>query len=238
VRLERQFNRPRDTWVLPADVRLIDTRQGSLLFSVARWEALKTRLLEQLARFHELEPDQMGPDRDRLRRFSATALDRRRSSACSTNCWQWRIASSGPWLHLPGHQVRLSDADEALWQALQPLFETAGFDPPWVRDLPHDEATVRLLLRKMARLGLLHQVVRDLFYTDAMIRRGAAVATGRRQPGDPGVGVSRCGGPGAQAQYPDSRILRPPGLTRRVGDRRQIRPTTCWPGAHSRFQGR
>ncbi|PPA05710.1 selenocysteine-specific translation factor, partial [Pseudomonas sp. MWU12-2312b] len=36
VRLERQFNRPRDTWVLPADVRLIDTRQGSLLFSAAR----------------------------------------------------------------------------------------------------------------------------------------------------------------------------------------------------------
>ncbi|MEX5695019.1 selenocysteine-specific translation factor, partial [Pseudomonas syringae] len=63
-RLERQFNRPCDSWVLPGDVRLIDTRQGALLFSAGRWDALKIPVLEHLARFHRLEPDQMGPDRD------------------------------------------------------------------------------------------------------------------------------------------------------------------------------
>ena len=135
-RLERQFNRPRNTWVLPDDVRLIDTRQGPLLFSAARWEALKAPLLEHLARFHQLEPDQMGPDRDRLRRFTGTALDRPTFiSLLDELLASGAIVASGPWLHLPDHQVRLSEDDEALWQQLQPLFEQAGFDPPWVRDL-------------------------------------------------------------------------------------------------------
>ena len=227
VRLERQFNRPRDTWVLPADVRLIDTRQGSLLFSVARWEGAKTRLLEQLARFHELEPDQMGPDRDRLRRFSATALDRP-TFICLLDelLVSGAIASSGPWLHLPGHQVRLSEADEALWQVLQPVFETAGFEPPWVRDLPHDEATVRLLLRKMARLGLLHQVVRDLFYTDAMIRRLATMLL-QLADDNPVIQVSAfrdAVGLGRKRSIQILEYFDRLGLTRRVGDRRQIRP--------------
>ncbi len=167
-RLERQFNRPRDSWTLPDDVRLIETRQGPLLFSAARWEALKAPLLEHLARFHQLEPDQMGPDRDRLRRFAGTALDRPTFiSLLDELLASGAIVASGPWLHLPDHQVRLSEDDETLWQHLQPLFEQAGFDPPWVRDLAkatgHEEAAVRLLLRKMARLGLVHQVVRDLF---------------------------------------------------------------------------
>jgi selenocysteine-specific elongation factor len=210
--------------VLPADVRLIDTAKG---FAVQRGALGRAKhACWNNWRFHELEPDQMGPDRDRLRRFSATVLDRP-TFICLLDelLASGAIASSGPWLHLPGHQVRLSDADEALWQALQPLVRTAGFDPPWVRDLPHDEATVRLLLRKMARLGLLHQVVRDLFYTDAMIRRLAAMLL-QLADDNPVIQVSafRDAVGLAQAQYPDSRILRPPGLTRRVGDQRQIRP--------------
>jgi len=227
MRLERQFNRPRDSWDLPAHVCLVDTRQGSLLFSTARWEGLQIRLLEQLARFHELEPDQMGPDRDRLRRFSATVLERPTFIRLLDELLaSGAIASSGPWLHLPGHQVRLSEADEALWQQLQPLFEAAGFDPPWVRDLPHDEATVRLLLRKMARLGLLHPVVRDLFYTDAMIRRLAAMLL-QLAADNPVIQVSAFRdaiGLGRKRSIQILEYFDRLGLTRRIGDRRQIRP--------------
>ena len=224
--LERQFNRPRSTWVLPDDVRLIDTRQGPLLFSTPRWEALKTPLLEHLARFHELEPDQMGPDRDRLRRFSASALERPTFlSLLDEMMASGAIASNGPWLHLPGHQVRLSEADEALWQKLQPLFETAGFDPPWVRNLGHDEATVRALLRKMARLGLVHQVVRDLFYPDSMIRRLAAMLV-QLADADPVIQVAAfrdAVGLGRKRSIQILEYFDRIGLTRRMGDRRQIR---------------
>jgi selenocysteine-specific elongation factor len=85
-RLERQFNRPRASWSLAENVRLIDTRQGPVLFNVQRWSQLKFTLLEQLAQFHEQEPDQMGPDRDRLRRFSGLALERSTFVSCWMNC--------------------------------------------------------------------------------------------------------------------------------------------------------
>jgi len=225
-RLERQFNRPRSSWMLPDDVRLIDTRQAPLLFSASRWEALKAPLVEQLARFHQIEPDQMGPDRDRLRRFAGSTLERPTFiSLLDELLASGAIVSSGPWLHLPEHQVRLSEEDEALWQCLQPLFEQAGFAPPWVRNLGHDEATVRALLRKMARLGLLHQVVNDLFYTDGMIRRLAAMLV-QLADADPVIQVAAFRdaiGLGRKRSIQILEYFDRIGLTRRFGDRRQIR---------------
>jgi selenocysteine-specific elongation factor len=225
-RLERQFNRARDSWVLPDDVRLIVTRQGPLLFSAARWEALKVPVLEHLAHFHQLEPDQMGPDRDRLRRFTGTALDRATFiSLVEELLASGAITASGPWLHLPDHQVRLSEDDEILWQQLQPLFEQAGFDPPWVRDLGHDEVAVRLLLRKMARLGRMHQVVRDLFYTDTMLRRLAAMLM-QLAAENPLIQVAAFRdkvGLGRKRSIQILEYFDRIGLTRRFGDQRHIR---------------
>jgi selenocysteine-specific elongation factor len=231
LRLERQFNRPRSTWALAENVRLIDTRQGQVLFNVQRWAQLKFTLLEQLAQFHELEPDQMGPDRDRLRRFSGLALERSTFvSLLDELLTAGSIQASGPWLHLPDHQVRLNAEDESLWLQLQPLFEQAGFDPPWLRDiakmLGQDDAVVRLLLRKLARLGLMHQVVRDLFLSDVQLRQMANVLLqlARENPQIQvttfrdalGLGRKRC------IQYLEyfDRV----GLTRRLGESRQIRP--------------
>ncbi|SDT12578.1 selenocysteine-specific translation elongation factor [Pseudomonas granadensis] len=229
-RLERQFNRPRASWSLAQNVRLIDTRQGPLLFNVQRWAQLKFNLLQRLAQFHEQEPDQMGPDRDRLRRFSGLALERSTFiSLLDELLSAGSIHTSGPWLHLPEHQVRLNAEDQALWQQLQPLFDNAEFDPPWVRDvakmLGHDDAAVRLLLRKRARLGLMHQVVRDLFLADAQLRRMAEVLLTLAAENPQiqvttfrdalGLGRKRC------IQYLEyfDRL----GLTRRIGESRQIR---------------
>jgi selenocysteine-specific elongation factor len=230
-RLERQFNCPRSTWSLPENVQLIDTRQGPVLFNLQRWGQLKFTLLEQLAKLHELEPDQMGSDRDRLRRFSGLALERSTFASLLDELREaGSITASGPWLHLPDHQVRLNAEDESLWQQMQPLFENAGFDPPWVRDvakmLGQDDAVVRLLLRKLARLGLMHQVVRDLFLSDVQLRQMAAVLLKLAEENPPiqvtsfrdalGLGRKRC------IQYLEyfDRL----GLTRRIGASRQIRP--------------
>lgn len=229
-RLERQFNRPRASWSLAQNIRLIDTRQGPLLFNVQRWAQLKFNLMQRLTQFHQQEPDQMGPDRDRLRRFSGLALERSTFiSLLDELLSAGAIHTSGPWLHLPEHQVRLNAEDQALWQQLQPLFDNAEFDPPWVRDiakmLGHDDAAVRLLLRKRARLGLMHQVVRDLFLADAQLRRMAEVllALAAENPQIQvttfrdalGLGRKRC------IQYLEyfDRL----GLTRRIGESRQIR---------------
>ncbi|WP_085683673.1 MULTISPECIES: selenocysteine-specific translation elongation factor [unclassified Pseudomonas] len=239
-RLERQFNRPRDSWSLPDNVRLIETRQGPVLFNAQRWGMLKFTLLEQLARFHELEPDQMGPDRDRLRRFSGLSLERATFiSLLEELLGAASLAASGPWLHLPDHQVRLSTDDETLWQALQPLFEQAGFDPPWVRDVAkvvgQEDATVRLLLRKLARLGVMHQVVRDLFVTDITLRQMAAVLL-RLAEENPQIEVTAFRdalGLGRKRSIQILEYFDRLGLTRRVGEGRQIRTDSALanPGA-------
>ncbi|APC19086.1 selenocysteine-specific translation elongation factor [Pseudomonas frederiksbergensis] len=230
LRLERQFNRLRSTWNLPADVRVIATRQGPLLFNAVRWEALKVSLLEHLTHFHQLEPDELGPDRDRLRRFSATSLDRPTFiSQLDELLSSGAIVASGPWLHLPEHQVRLSEEDEALWQRLQPLFEQAGYDPPWVRNLASavgcDEAAVRLLLRKLARSGRVHQVVRDLFYADATVRQLAAMLL-QLVADNPLIQAAAFRdkvGIGRKRSIQILEFFDRIGLTRRLGDQRRIR---------------
>ncbi|KJK16087.1 selenocysteine-specific translation elongation factor [Pseudomonas sp. 2(2015)] len=229
-RLERQFNRLRSCWQLPANVQVIATRQGPLLFTDEHWQTLQTALLEGLARFHEQEPDQLGPDRDRLRRFVGLTLERPAFiSLVDELLASGKLVSSGPWLHLPEHQIRLSDADSQLWSQVQPLLVEGLFDPPWVRDLARslqvDEAEVRLLLRKLGRLGQVHQVVRDLFYPEATIRQMAAMLL-QLASDDPVVQVAAFRdvlGIGRKRSVQVLEYFDRIGLTRRVGDRRQVR---------------
>ncbi|QHG63070.1 selenocysteine-specific translation elongation factor [Pseudomonas putida] len=229
-RLERQFNRQRDTWLLPNDVLVVATRQGPLLFAKGQWHALRHQVLEQLVRFHEQEPDQLGPDRDRLRRFAALPLERPAFVSLIDELLNEQvIASSGPWLHLPDHKVQLSAADSALWERLQPKLLAGQYDPPWVRTLAAEEnsteADVRLLLRKLARLGLVHQVVRDLFYPEVTLGRMAELLLGQANE-TPIVQVAAFRdmlGIGRKRSVQILEYFDRIGLTRRVADQRYIR---------------
>jgi selenocysteine-specific elongation factor len=176
--LERQFNHLPDRWPLPEGVLRIATRVGPRLFLGERWRQLGETLVAGLQRFHEEQPDELGPDRDRLRRYALPQLERSVFIArLEQSLASGEVASSGPWLHRPDHRVRLGEAEEALQARLWPLLEAGGFDPPWVRDLAREtdtpETDMRLLLRKLARLGQLQQVVRDLFYPETTLRRAA-----------------------------------------------------------------
>lgn len=228
--LERQFNRPRSGWQLPPDTLQIDTRLGPRLFTRVRWQALENRLLDGLARFHAEQPDELGPDRDRLRRYALSELERPVFIALLEQLMvREAVQASGPWLHLPGHRVQLNDADEALRQRIWPLLEAGRYDPPWVRDLARelnvDESAMRLLQRKLARLGHLHQVVKDLFYPDTTLRElaqharqlQAAHGTIKAAHWRDRIGLGRKRS--IQLLEHFDRI----GYTRRIGDERKIR---------------
>ena len=104
-----------------------------------------------------------------------------------------------------------------------------AFDPPWVRDLARElkaeEGDVRLLLRKLARLGQLHQVVKDLFYPEETLQQLASHALQLRDDAGIiraaafrdriGIGRKRC----IQLLEYFDRI----GFTRRFGNERRIR---------------
>ncbi len=228
--LERHFNRPRAGWTLPGEVVEIATRLGPRLFARECWQALEQQLLDGLARFHAELPDELGPDRDRLRRYALPELERPVFIALlESHLASGAIQSSGPWLHLPDHRVQLSEADEALRERLWPLLETGHFDPPWVRELAGelkmDEGAMRLLERKLARLGLLHQVVKDLFYPDATIRQLATLA---RQLQDEHGSIRAAAwrdriGIGRKRSIQLLEYFDRIGFTRRSGDQRRIR---------------
>lgn len=184
--LARQFNRPRTSWQLDEQMLEVTTRGGPRLFTAKRWGDLDESLRQALARFHAEQPDELGPDRDRLRRYALPQLDRPIFIALLEQALAIKtVETSGPWLHLPDHRVQLGEQDEALRERIWPLLLASAFDPPWPRDLARelqvDEAALRLLLRKLARLGQLHQVVKDLFYLDETIRQLAQVALQLRE---------------------------------------------------------
>jgi len=228
--LERQFNRPRQTWRLPDEALEIDTRLGPRLFESGTWDYLGQSLVAALQRFHETQPDELGPDRDRLRRYALPQLERPAYLALLESLLAvGTIEASGPWLHLPGHRVRLSEEEEALKARLWPLLEAARFNPPWVRDLASaldvEEDRIRHLLRKLSRIGELQQVVKDLFYPDATIRQLASqVLDMERQSG-----VIRAAAFRDQIQLGRKRSIQllehfdRIGLTRRFGNERKVR---------------
>lgn len=114
-RLVQSFNRPHEHWRLPEEVVEVQTRLGPRLFAGERWFALVEQLLAGLRRFHEELPDELGPDRDRLRRCALPQLERPVFIALLDAALAGGdVHSSGPWLHLPGHEVRLSDSEEQL----------------------------------------------------------------------------------------------------------------------------
>lgn len=233
--LARQFNRPEGDWQLPANTLRVETRVGPRLFAAALWQAALERLGAALATFHQEQPDELGPDRDRLRRIAAPELERTVYLALlETALAEGRFQSSGPWLHLPDHRVRLTEAEEGLKTRLWPLLEAQRFDPPWTRDLARSldqpEAEVRLLLRKLARLGELTQVVRDLFYPQASLEAAAGEALRLERE----AGIIRAAafrdalGIGRKRSIQILECLDRIGFTRRFGDERRVRPDSAW----------
>jgi selenocysteine-specific elongation factor len=137
--------------------------------------------LAMLARFHEQHPDELGPDSARLRRLAAPRLDEPLWRALLQQLQQnARIALRGSFVHLPEHGVRLSAVDERIAQAIAPMLDAAGYEGAWARDLARDagesEPLLRVAVARLAQRGDLHQVVRDLVYDTATMRRLAAIA--------------------------------------------------------------
>jgi len=156
-----------------------------LWLAPAAWATVRERITDALQRHHARAPDEPGLNSARLQRMAFPAQSGAQASFARLPAQGWQawierllaerdaegrpvLERTGHWLHLPGHRVSLSEAEQALAYRLHPLLLAGGNDPPWVRDLAREtgvrEDAVRDLLRKQARLGVLYQVVKDLFY--------------------------------------------------------------------------
>ncbi|MEP7042239.1 MAG: selenocysteine-specific translation elongation factor [Dokdonella sp.] len=224
-----------DQIVLPHDARAIDTSRGRFIVDAARWAALCERVLAALRDFHAQAADEPGVDSGRLRRMAMPGTpDALWRALVDELAHEQAVLRNGPWLHLPGHRVSLTASERALAGKLQPLIASARFDPPWLRELatavnaPEDE--VRKTLRVCVTQGMLHQIVRDLFYARESVRELADILRS----------VAEKHGAVEAAQYRDAvglgrkrtiQILEffdRVGYTRRVRDAHVLRADSGW----------
>ncbi len=168
---------------LPEDAQSIATgsqEQDTFVMLSAQWQSLRTLAVTALTESHARFPDEQGVDSARLRRMTLPALDSALWLAVVDSLTgDATILRSGSWLHLPQHKITLSDDEQALALQLLPTLVAAGFDPPWVRELAQThkipEESVRQLLRKLLRQGLVYQIERDLFYHHERVRELATL---------------------------------------------------------------
>jgi selenocysteine-specific elongation factor len=153
----------------------IDTQSLSLVLSPATWLRLKRSLLAALEEFHEKNPDLAGIGMERLRlqlqpRLPAPAF----AALLQALTRDGVTALDGAWVKLPGHVVRLSARDEALWERTEPILGgEARFRPPRVRDiaqlLDENEVDIRRLFKMLSRMGKVDEIAQDHFFLRATV---------------------------------------------------------------------
>jgi len=148
----------------------------------ASFERLKASVATALAAFHAGNPDLPGMGLERLRaeiepRLPAPVL----SALLPLLARDGVLAFEAARVRLPAHKAALAPRDASLWARIAPLLsDAARFRPPRVHDLAAsvggDDATVRRLLKALARMGIVSEVAEDHFFLRATIAEMVEVA--------------------------------------------------------------
>jgi selenocysteine-specific elongation factor len=222
---------------LPADALQIDLHgNDALLISQASVQALEQHIMAALAQFHARAPDEAGPELWRLKRIvepeTEDLLWSKLIAALLEKKW---VLQSGRSLHLPDHTVELRPDEQALAETLLAALQEGRFDPPWVRELAHQyllpETEVRNLLRKLAKSGLISQVVPDLFYHPAVLAELAQLVVTLGTASDAAVSAAAfrdASGLGRKRAIQLLEFFDRVGYTRRFGNAHLLRPNAQW----------
>lgn len=144
-----------------------------LALSQTAHRGLAAGFADTLARFHEDNPVMQGMGRERLRLALSPRLPKDGFAAfAAARIAAGAAVAEGAFLRLPGHVVRMSEADEALYARILPkLTGEARFRPPRVRDMATEwdvpETDIRRVLRMAARQGRVDQIRQDHFFLRA-----------------------------------------------------------------------
>jgi selenocysteine-specific elongation factor len=167
----------------------VAVRAGGSWFDAASWSEVRSRTLEELARFHDRETLRSGMSREALRAHAGAAL--------SHDAWRGLLATleaegllrlEGERVARAGHSVVLGDAERALADRIESAFRQRGLDPPEVDELvaPEDVARSRAVVALLVENRKLVRIPDGrLFHADALadlrerLRRHAERSTRR-----------------------------------------------------------
>ncbi|TAL80576.1 MAG: selenocysteine-specific translation elongation factor [Beijerinckiaceae bacterium] len=147
----------------------LPTSKAEYVIAPAAWLRLKNTINATLTGFHADHPNLPGMGLDRLR----LQLEPRLAAPVFIALLQGlarnrEIALDGAWVRLPGYEVRLSLADEAVWGKVSHYIGgESRFQPPRVRDIAVytgiAEPEVRRVFKLIGRMGKVDEIAHDHF---------------------------------------------------------------------------
>ncbi|EPE96693.1 selenocysteine-specific translation elongation factor [Rhizobium grahamii] len=156
--------------ITTAKAEVIVTSQGRYALSKEARIEFTEHLQRTLTAFHGDNPDLQGIGRERLRMLAMPRLPKPAFLVMLREEQEaGRLVMDGSFVRLPGHEVRLTEKEEALYAKLVPhMTGDERFRPPRVRDfcemIGADEKEVRRILKLCARLGRVDQIRHDHFF--------------------------------------------------------------------------
>lgn len=174
-------NRNLDTAALPAMLAQLQAQQVSTAAGLyaclpMHWQAMQEKMLVELEKFHEREPDNAGVERERLRRKCLPTLAPEAYALLLQGLLEIQrvVAPSGRFVALPGHKVEFTAQERALWDKVLPLLSEQRLQPPRVRPLAQEtgvaEIEMRQFLGKSAKLGYSYRVAHDHYFLSEAVQ--------------------------------------------------------------------
>jgi selenocysteine-specific elongation factor len=209
-----------------------DAHRHGFALAPGRLDALRRAIAAALAAHHRKSPESPGLELDRLR----AALGERLSPALfnalvGALVGDGVLSRRGAAIHLPSHAAALPEYEARLWARIRLRLDETGFDPPWVRDFARElkvsESAARQLMKRLAQMGELVEIVPDRFYRRRTVQQ--MVATLAELSAAAGDGAVTAGafrdriGTGRKLAILILEFFDRSGITTRRGDLRTIR---------------
>lgn len=201
-----------------------------VLVSAAMQATIADWLLRRLGDWHARHPDLPGPTRAALLAGAAMAPAEVIEAVLLDLLMRGEVERRDAIMCLPGHQPRMSDADQAAWGQVEPLLDKAGIRPPRVRELAvelgMDPDAAEALMSRLERFGLLLRVAPNRFFLPKTIielgHMAGALADDSEEGGFTAAAFNQKSGIGRNLTIQVVEYLDRIGVTQRNGELRHI----------------
>jgi selenocysteine-specific elongation factor len=203
-----------------------------IAFTRLRLGALHEAAVKQVTAFHQANPQAPGLEIETLHKTLAPELDADAfGHALRLLAEQRQIEIHSSLVRKPGHDNTANSADAQLWETVRPALESAGFNPPPLKELAPllkvKDAILKDFLYRQMKAGNLFKVGAERFYLKSTMAVLAATAKA--------VCEQQANGQFTAAQYRDAigigrtlaieilEALDGITVTQRIGDARKMR---------------